>query len=319
MRADVLLVERGLAPSRTAAQRLIAGGHVYTRVGRKGTRVALTKPGVTLDDDVAIEVEASELDRYVSRGGLKLESALAHCGLDVAGLRCLDVGQSTGGFTDCLLQRGAAHVTGVDVGHDQLHASLRADARVTAIEGVNARTLDATVFASATPVGAGLPAKAQGDQALVPPGIRGQARSHRGEAGSDALSVGAGSPAIAQGDEAPMPPGIRGQARSHSDLAAFDLIVADVSFISLTKVLPQWPALLRAGGRVLSLVKPQFEVGAAHIGRGGIVRDASLYATVERDIRAACAGAGLTVLDYFASSITGGDGNREFFVYARTS
>lgn len=250
MRADLLLVERGLAPSRTAAQRLIAAGHVFTLVGRKLTRVPLTKPGVTLDDDVALEVEASELEKFVSRGGLKLDGAITKVRLDVAGLHCLDVGQSTGGFTDCLLQRGAASVVGVDVGHSQLHPRLRDDARVTCIEGVNARTLGTADLCTGT-------------------------------------------------------------AR-----ADFDLIVADVSFISLTKVLPQWPALLREGGRVLSLVKPQFEVGADKVGRGGIVRDASLFASVEHTIRATCADAKLNVLDYFESSVTGSDGNHEFFVYA---
>lgn len=242
MRADVLLVERGLAPSRTAAQRLIAAGHVFTRDG--SARAALTKPSATVHDDAQIEIEASELDRFVSRGGLKLEGALKQVALDVNGFRCLDVGQSTGGFTDCLLQRGAAHVVGVDVGHDQLHAKIREDLRVTCVEGVNARTLQ-----------------------------------------------NVGEP--------------------------FDLIVADVSFISLTKVLPQWLALLGEGGRVLSLVKPQFEVGADNLARGGIVRDESLYAVVERDIRKACIDAGLSVLAYFASTIKGGDGNREFFVYAK--
>jgi 23S rRNA (cytidine1920-2'-O)/16S rRNA (cytidine1409-2'-O)-methyltransferase len=244
MRADVLLVERGLAPSRTAAQRLIVAGHVFTRDG--DAKVALTKASATVHADVELEIEASELDRFVSRGGLKLEGALGHVALDVANSRCLDVGQSTGGFTDCLLQRGAANVVGVDVGHDQLHAKIRNDTRVTCIEGVNARTLQ-----------------------------------------------NIGEP--------------------------FDLIVADVSFISLTKVLPQWPALLREGGRVLSLVKPQFEVGADNLARGGIVRDESLYAVVEKSIRKACADAGLNVLDYFDSSIRGGDGNREYFVYAKVS
>ena len=244
MRADVLLVERGLAPSRTAAQRLIAAGHVFACEG--SSRVALSKPSASVADDVSLEIEASDLHRFVSRGGLKLDGALMHVGLDVAQLHCLDVGQSTGGFTDCLLQRGAAHVVGVDVGHDQLHARMRADVRVTCIEGVNARTL-----------------------------------------------AQIGEP--------------------------FDLIVADVSFISLTKILPQWPALLVANGRVLSLVKPQFEVGADNLARGGIVRDVSLYATVEKCIRAACAQAGLRVLDYFDSSITGTDGNREFFVYAEAA
>ncbi len=269
MRADVLLVERGLAPSRTAAQRLIAAGHVFAREGN--SRVALSKPSVSVAADVSLEIEASDLDRFVSRGGLKLDGALTHVGLNVAQLRCLDVGQSTGGFTDCLLQRGAAQVVGMDVGHDQLHARLRADARVSCIEGVNARTLDA-----ATLVGAALPPLAL---ELADIGSR--------------------------------------QSRSYS--ARFDLIVADVSFISLTKVLPQWPALLAANGRVLSLVKPQFEVGAGNLARGGIVRDVSLYAVVETSIRAACVQAGLRVLDYFDSSITGTDGNREFFVYAAVS
>jgi 23S rRNA (cytidine1920-2'-O)/16S rRNA (cytidine1409-2'-O)-methyltransferase len=250
MRADVLLVERGLAVSRTAAQRLIAGGHVYSRAGT--SRVALAKPSVDLDDDVEIEVESNELDRYVSRGGLKLEGALSRVALNVESLVCLDVGQSTGGFTDCLLQRGAKHVLGVDVGHDQLHAKLRDDARVTCIEGLNSK-------------------------AMTPHEI----------------------------------------VIRHSSFALVDLIVADVSFISLTKVLPQWPALLAKAGRILSLVKPQFEVGAENLGKGGIVRDASLYSGVEHTIRDACTNAKLEVIDYFESAIEGGDGNREFFVYAQ--
>lgn len=270
MRVDVLLVERGLAPSRTAAQRLIAAGHVFVREG--SSRVALSKPSVSVAQDISLEIEASDLDRFVSRGGLKLDGALTHVGLDVAHLRCLDVGQSTGGFTDCLLQRGAAHVVGVDVGHDQLHTRMRADARVTCIEGVNAREL--TMAALPNAVGA-----ACRDQRIATPEVA--------------------------------------ASRSYSD--GFDLIVADVSFISLTKVLPQWPALLAAKGRVLSLVKPQFEVGADNLARGGIVRDASLYVTVKKTIRAACAQAGLRVLDYFDSAITGTDGNREFFVYAEAA
>lgn len=273
MRADVLLVERGLAPSRTAAQRLIAAGHVFSREG--GLRIVVTKPSVSVAEDVSLEVEVSELDRFVSRGGLKLDAALTHVGLNVAQLHCLDVGQSTGGFTDCLLQRGAAHVVGVDVGHDQLHARIRADARVTCIEGVNARTLGAETF-----VGAALAA------------IPSQQTPHN-------VAIN------------------RGQGRSYK--ASFDLIVADVSFISLTKVLPQWPALLAAHGRVLSLVKPQFEVGADNLARGGIVRDTSLYLTVERTIREACTQAGLKVLDYLDSAITGTDGNNEFFVYAEAT
>ena len=278
MRADVLLVARGLAPSRTAAQRLIAAGHVFAREG--AAKVALTKPSATVHDDAQLEIEASELDRYVSRGGLKLEGALSHIALDVKNMRCLDVGQSTGGFTDCLLQHGATYVVGIDVGHDQLHAKIRNDARVACIEGTNARDL--------TPVLVGAACR---DLAL-------QAEKKLGEASMSEVAASRSYP---------------------SDEAHFDLIVADVSFISLTKVLSQWAALLREGGCVLSLVKPQFEVGADNLARGGIVRDESLYAVVEKDIRKACANAGLNVLDYFDSSITGGDGNREFFVYAKAS
>ena len=271
MRADVLLVERGLAPSRTAAQRLIAAGLVF--VGEGNSRVALSKASASVEEGSLLEVEASELDRFVSRGGLKLDGALTHVALDVAQWCCLDVGQSTGGFTDCLLQRGAAHIVGVDVGHDQLHSRMRADERVTCIEGVNARELSMAALADSV------------------------------------AAAGRNSPLATPKD-----------ATSRSDQSdfshGFNLIVADVSFISLTKVLPQWPALLSANGRVLSLVKPQFEVGADNLARGGIVRDVSLYAVVEAAIRAACAHAGLRVLDYFDSPITGTDGNREFFVYA---
>ena len=271
MRADVLLVERGLAPSRTAAQRLITAGLVFVGVGT--SRVALSKPSVSVAPDSLLEVEASELDRFVSRGGLKLDGALTHVELDVAQWRCLDVGQSTGGFTDCLLQRGAAHVVGIDVGHDQLHPRMRADLRVTCIEGVNARELSIAALADSV-------AATCRNRSLTTP--------------KAALS---------------------GSCKGDFSLG-FDLIVADVSFISLTKVLPQWPALLTANGRVLSLVKPQFEVGADNLARGGIVRDVSLYAVVEATIRAASLHAGLRVLDYFDSPITGTDGNREFFVYA---
>ncbi|MCZ2136509.1 MAG: TlyA family RNA methyltransferase [Burkholderiales bacterium] len=253
MRADALLVARGLVPSRTVAQRLITAGHVFARASG-GTRSALTRPGLDVADDVAIEIEPNPITRFVSRGGIKLDAALQRTGIAVTGARCLDVGQSTGGFTDCLLQRGAARVVGVDVGHDQLHQSLRDDPRVTCLEGVNARALSRELLASL-------------------------------------------------GVSVPMP---------------FDLIVADVSFISLTKVLPTWPPLLRPGGAVLALVKPQFEAGPEAIGRGGIVRDAAAWQHVEQIIRTACAEANLHVRDYFASSIAGGDGNREFFVHATT-
>ncbi|MRR52056.1 MAG: TlyA family rRNA (cytidine-2'-O)-methyltransferase, partial [Rhodocyclaceae bacterium] len=135
-----MLVEQGLASSRTVAQRLIAAGRVSYEAG------LVSKSSLLLPADTLLTVtqgDADSPDRYVGRGGLKLAGALAHTGLDVRGLACLDVGQSTGGFTDCLLQAGAARVVGVDVGHGPLHSKLRTDARVTCIEGINARHLDA--------------------------------------------------------------------------------------------------------------------------------------------------------------------------------
>ncbi len=287
MRADLLLVERGLAPSRTAAQRLIAGGHVYALAG--SARNAISKPSIEVTNDARIEIDASELSRYVSRGGLKLEGALNHVVLDVGNLVCLDVGQSTGGFTDCLLQRGAKHVVGVDVGHDQLHASLRNDERVTFIEGVNAREMTLASVAAVCRDRASARMKLHGQEPHPRPNTHLEGEGTLG-ATSRSYSL----------------------AMEHG----FDLIVADVSFISLTKVLPQWRTMLNETGRVLSLVKPQFEVGADNLARGGIVRDESLFANVEATIRKSCAENRLKVLDYFSSLITGADGNREFFVYA---
>ena len=245
MRADQLLVERGLAASRSQAQRLIAAG-VRWFDGAAWKRVA--KNGDELPAGARIELLDTAESRYVSRGGLKLEGALRAAGLDVAGWNCLDVGQSTGGFTDCLLQHGAARVTGVDVGHGQLHDRLRSDPRVTAIEKVNARELDAR------------------------------------QVGRD-----------------------------------FDLVTGDLSFISLTLVLPALVPLLAGGGHLLMLAKPQFELQPAQVGKGGIVRDAALYAVVEQRLCEACATLGLAVRGWYDSPIAGGDGNREFFLHAQRS
>jgi 23S rRNA (cytidine1920-2'-O)/16S rRNA (cytidine1409-2'-O)-methyltransferase len=244
VRVDQLLVERGLAPSRTAAQRLIEAGRVSWTEGLI-TKASAVLP---LTAELAVASDPSDLsDRYVGRGGIKLAGALTHVKLDVRSKTCLDVGQSTGGFTDCLLQAGAAAVVGIDVGHGQLHPKLATDARVTGIEGVNARELQKSAVAA----------------------------------------------------------------------RRYDLIVADLSFISLTLVLPQLPALLEPGGDMLLLVKPQFEVGLTHIGKGGIVRDASLYPQVEAKLRQAAEAAGLRVVGYFDSPITGMDGNREFFLWTK--
>jgi 23S rRNA (cytidine1920-2'-O)/16S rRNA (cytidine1409-2'-O)-methyltransferase len=188
--------------------------------------------------------------RYVSRGGLKLEGALKASGVQVQGLRCLDVGQSTGGFTDCLLQHGASEVVGIDVGHAQVHPRIRQDERVVCMEGVNARD-------------------------LVP------------------------------GDE-----------RVPDALEGFDLVVGDVSFISLTLVLPGVVHLLKPTGQLLMLVKPQFELQPGQVGKGGIVKDESHYPFIEHRVRTALTDLGLQVSAWMDSPIEGGDGNREFFVQA---
>jgi len=241
MRADQLLVQQGLAPSRSAAQRLIEGGAVRW-LAPSGWAMP-RKAGEELPEGCEIEVVDDAELRFVSRGGLKLDGALAHCGVDVTGMTCLDVGQSTGGFTDVLLQRGALRVVGIDVGHGQLHPRLRGDPRVTALEGVNARDL----------------------------------------------------------------------AAAHLPVRHFDLIVGDLSFISQTLVLP---VLAPLAGQLLMLVKPQFELQPADIGKGGLVRSPTAYARVEQRLRSACAACGLVVTAWFDSPIAGGDGNREFFIRA---
>jgi 23S rRNA (cytidine1920-2'-O)/16S rRNA (cytidine1409-2'-O)-methyltransferase len=249
MRADQLIVARGLAPSRSAAQRLIA---------RRGVRwlapagwALPRKAGEELPDDCALVVIDDAELRYASRGGLKLAGALDRGGIAVEGRVALDLGQGTGGFTDVLLQRGARRVVGVDVGRGQLHPRLVQDPRVTAIEGVNARQID--------------------DGVLDP----------------------------------------------HAPPGGFDLVVADLSFISLTLVLPTVARWLARDGDALLLVKPQFELQPADIGKGGIVRNAAAHARVEARIRGGAGEAGLLVRDWFESPITGGDGNHEFFVRAQ--
>jgi 23S rRNA (cytidine1920-2'-O)/16S rRNA (cytidine1409-2'-O)-methyltransferase len=249
VRADQLLVERGLATTRSQAQRLIAAG-VRWRAG-DGAWKAVSKNGEVLREDVALELLDAAETRFVSRGGLKLDAALVHTGIDVRGLRVLDVGQSSGGFTDCLLQRGAALVVGVDVGQGQLHPTLRTDSRVICIEQCNARDLS--------------------PQTLLDQGV-------------------------------PHP--------------SFDLIVGDLSFISQTLVWPAIVPLLRPGASLLTLVKPQFELQPEHIGKGGLVKAATSYGLVKQRIEQACVDHGLVLRGYFESAITGGDGNREFFVWA---
>jgi 23S rRNA (cytidine1920-2'-O)/16S rRNA (cytidine1409-2'-O)-methyltransferase len=250
MRADQLLLTRGLVPTRSAARRLIACGAAQWRAA-SGWKVC-AKAGEELADDAELRVTDDAELRWVSRGGLKLDGALTRIGLDVTGLICLDVGQSTGGFTDVLLARGAARVVGLDVGHAQLHERLRGDARVVAIEGLHVRELAALAMAGQVPKG------------------------------------------------------------------GFDLIVADLSFISLAGALVHLAPWLKPGGHALLLAKPQFEVGRPHVGKGGLVRDAAQIARVETIFRDACTAVRWTVRDYFPSPVTGGDGNNEFFVWARS-
>jgi 23S rRNA (cytidine1920-2'-O)/16S rRNA (cytidine1409-2'-O)-methyltransferase len=249
MRADQLLVDRGLAASRSQAQRLIAAGLAW-RVGN-GPWKTVAKNRDEVPDQAELQLQDDAESRYVSRGGLKLEGALRSSGVDPTGLVCLDVGQSTGGFTDCLLQHGAARVVGVDVGHDQVHPRVRGDERVHCIEGVNARALEAEDL----------------------------------------------------GDELPE--------------QGFGLIVGDLSFISQTLVLPAVVPVLADDGALLMLVKPQFELQPGQVGKGGIVRDESLYPVVRARIEACCAELGLAVAGWWDSAISGGDGNREFWILGR--
>jgi 23S rRNA (cytidine1920-2'-O)/16S rRNA (cytidine1409-2'-O)-methyltransferase len=234
---DRLLVERGLAPSRTRAQALVMAGLVLVGEQR------VEKPSETYPPDAPLRVRGAEdpASRYVGRGGLKLEKALAEFGVDARGTTCLDVGASTGGFTDCLLQHGARRVVAVDVGHNQIAWRLRTDPRVEAREGVNARHLRPEDF---------------------------------GE--------------------------------------RFDLITVDVSFISATKILPALVPLLKEAGRLVVLVKPQFEVGRGEVGKGGVVRDPAQHARVVEVVNDAARALGLLLRGVTESPVTGADGNREF-------
>ena len=229
-RLDVLLVERGLAESRSQAQALILAGLVPGH----------EKPGEQVDEDAPLELK--ERPPYVSRGGEKLAHALDAFGVDPAGLDCLDIGASTGGFTDVLLQRGAARVAAVDVGYGQLHERLRADVRVTALERTNARSLAELPFAP-------------------------------------------------------------------------QLVVCDVSFISVRVALPAALRLARSGWHAVVLVKPQFEAGRGDVGKGGVVRDDAVRARVVREVAEAALAWGASTLAVVDSGLPGPKGNRELFLH----
>jgi 23S rRNA (cytidine1920-2'-O)/16S rRNA (cytidine1409-2'-O)-methyltransferase len=238
-RLDVLLTERGLAPSRERARAVIMAGGV--QVDGK----LVDKPGAPVAPDCAIAILAPDLP-YVSRGGLKLEGALAAFGLSVSGLACLDVGASTGGCTDCLLQHGAAQVTAVDVGYGQLAWRLRQDPRVVVVERTNIRYMPA--------------------------------------------------------ERLP---------------AAVDLVTIDASFISLRIVVPAVLKFLKPAGRILPLVKPQFEVGKGEVGKGGVVSDPAQHARVLDELKRFFEGLGLDCSEPVPSPIDGPKGNREFFFLLR--
>lgn len=236
-RIDKLLVQRGLAESRTKAQAMVMAGVVLVNEQR------IDKPSDSIPSNAAIRIKGGDdaSSRYVGRGGLKLEAALASFQIEAAGLECLDVGASTGGFTDCLLQHGARRVVAIDVGHNQIDWRLRTDPRVEVREGVNARYL--------------LPADFQN---------------------------------------------------------LFDLIVMDVSFISATKIFPAIIPLLKADGRLIVLIKPQFEVGRGEVGKGGIIRDPEKHARVVTEINHAAKELGLVTRNVIESPLHGADGNVEF-------
>ena len=235
-RIDNLLVDKGLADSRTKAQAMVMSGIVLVNEKR------VEKPSEIFAADANIRLKGSSSElKYVSRGGLKLEAALKEFEIDVADLNCIDIGASTGGFTDCLLQHGAAHVTAIDSGTNQMVWQLRTDPRVDVREQTNAR-------------------------ALKPDHLRNP----------------------------------------------FDMAVMDVSFISVTKIIPAVIPLLTEKGKLIVLIKPQFEVGRGEVGKGGIVRDASKHQDVVDRINAFAADLGLTVIGVIDSPIFGAEGNKEF-------
>lgn len=240
-RLDILVTERGLAESREKAKTLIMAGQVYVD-GQKAD-----KPGDTFSDDAAVEVRGKGLP-YVSRGGLKLEKAMREFGLQLQGRTCMDIGASTGGFTDCMLQNGAQRVYSVDVGYGQLAWSLRTDPRVVNLERTNARYLT---------------------REQVP-----------------------------------------------EEIGFFSV---DVSFISLTLILPAVRPLLAEHGQAVCLIKPQFEAGREKVGKKGVVRDKAVHEEVIEKIRSFALENGFSVLGLTFSPVKGPEGNIEYLIYLERS
>jgi 23S rRNA (cytidine1920-2'-O)/16S rRNA (cytidine1409-2'-O)-methyltransferase len=328
MRADVFLVDHGYATTRSQAQRLIASG-----VEWRLTPLAPWKKVAKNGDDIPAGVELKLLDnaeaKYISRGGLKLEGALEATGLKVDGLRCLDVGQSTGGFTDCLLQRGAAQVIGVDVGHGQLHERLRADVRVVCVEGMNARAMTAEVLEDACEEVISERWEEEEDNDTQPKAPYAWMRNggqvdedyddSNDAKDSDIEAFKAERAAKAKAREEGTVPTERRRKAEYAEVDTtplFDFVTGDVSFISLTLVLPAVVRLLKPHGQLLMLVKPQFELQPGQIGKGGIVREPAHFQEVEARVRTCLTELGLEVKAWMESAIEGGDGNREFFIHA---
>lgn len=332
MRADIFLIESGHASTRSQAQRMIAAG-VQWRLGAFSPWKRVQKNG----DDIPAGAQLQLLDggqqaRYVSRGGLKLEGALATTGLKVKGLRCLDVGQSTGGFTDCLLQSGALAVVGVDVGHGQLHERLRSDARVICVEGVNARAMTASVLQQACEAAISEDVPLQEDNTTQPQAPYAWMRNGgvvdvdyedaegRDDATDAQIETFKAERQQRQRDSEAGTLPTRRQRRAGREAddtsAHFDFITGDLSFISLTLVLPALARLLKPRANLLMLVKPQFELQPGQVGKGGIVRDEALFEQVRQRVCDCLGEQGLQVLQWLPSPIEGGDGNREFFVHA---
>jgi 23S rRNA (cytidine1920-2'-O)/16S rRNA (cytidine1409-2'-O)-methyltransferase len=238
-RLDLLMVARGLAQTRDRARALVLAGEVEVN-GRP-----VTKAGASVDADAAVTLRVRD-HPWVGRGGLKLAHALDAFAIDPSGMRALDVGASTGGFTHVLLERGAARVVALDVGHGQLDWKLRQDPRVVVIEGLNVRYLRP----------ADLP----------------------------------------------------------DDLRQFDLVTIDVSFISLRLVLPAIAPVVAEAGRVIALVKPQFEAGRAEVGKGGLVRNTAVHTRVVNEVAVSAHRIGLTRVAVEPSAIAGAGGNQEYFL-----
>jgi 23S rRNA (cytidine1920-2'-O)/16S rRNA (cytidine1409-2'-O)-methyltransferase len=312
IRLDKLLVERGLAPTRERAQALILAGRVLVHEQKSD------KPGHSVDAEAPIRLLGSDL-RYVSRGGLKLEAALAHWSIDLAGRFCLDIGASTGGFTDCMLQHGAARVLAIDTGYGQIAQSLRDDPRVTLMERTNARLLSPgdlppgiaflavdVSFISATlvlpPVLAALRMSSESAQDSRVPHI---CPTLADVGRHEAVRRSAGSASGHDSDlrQAPQP---RGFVSGH------DFSRADEAEKKEGALAPEGSFLLEA----VVLVKPQFEAGREHVGKGGIVRDPAAHQLAIDRVRACVAELGAQTLDVTPSPIAGAEGNREFLLHA---